>query len=167
MKPPSPASTPLADFSRRSIRCGDGLRQMAGASGHDLPGLRICAEAQHRVQFRATHDWAFPYWSLSAWLKHKVKNAVDFISAFEHFIAERAAHNKADGVICGHIHHAEMRQIGNVLYCNDGDWVESCTALVEDFEGNLSIIHWAEERDTLLNAVEAVEVDAGPPVAAL
>ncbi|HEU0118459.1 MAG TPA: UDP-2,3-diacylglucosamine diphosphatase [Alphaproteobacteria bacterium] len=98
-----------------------------------------------------------PYWSLSAYLKHKVKNAVEHISTFETFIAERAAHNKADGVICGHIHHAEMRQIGDVLYCNDGDWVESCTALVEDFNGNLSIIRWAEQRDALLGACEAVD----------
>jgi UDP-2,3-diacylglucosamine pyrophosphatase LpxH len=49
-------------------------------------------------------------------------------------------------VICGHIHHAEIRESGGVLYCNDGDWVESCTALVEDFEGNLSIVRWADER---------------------
>ncbi len=92
------------------------------------------------------------YWSLSAWLKHKVKNAVDHISAFEHFIAESARHHQTDAVICGHIHHAEIRQIGDVLYCNDGDWVESCTALVEDMDGNLSIIHWLDERDSLLSA---------------
>lgn len=95
----------------------------------------------------------FSYWSLSAYLKHKVKNAVEHISTFEHFIAERAHHHQADGVICGHIHHAEMRQIGPVLYCNDGDWVESCTALVEDLQGNLSILHWADQREQLLNAV--------------
>jgi len=95
----------------------------------------------------------FNYWSLSAWLKHKVKNAVEHIGAFEHFIAESARHHKADGVICGHIHHAEMRQIGDVLYCNDGDWVESCTALVEDMDGNLSIIHWLDEREKLLGAI--------------
>ncbi len=97
----------------------------------------------------------FPYWSLSAYLKHKVKNAVEHISTFEHFIAERAAYHKVDAVVCGHIHHAEMRQIGDVLYCNDGDWVESCTAMVEDMQGQLSIIHWADERDELLDAVES------------
>lgn len=95
----------------------------------------------------------FPYWSLAAFLKHKVKNAVAHISTFEHFIAERARYFEADGVICGHIHHAEMRQAGEVLYCNDGDWVESCTALVEDFDGNLSIIHWPSQRDALLAGV--------------
>ena len=101
--------------------------------------------------------FGFNYWSLSAWLKHKVKNAVDHISAFEHFIAESAQRHQADGVICGHIHHAEMRQIGKVLYCNDGDWVESCTALVEDMEGRLSIIHWLDERDGLLKQAAVVQ----------
>ena len=98
----------------------------------------------------ARHKLGFPYWSLSAYLKHKVKNAVEHISDFENFIAERARHHNADGVVCGHIHHAEMRDIGKVLYCNDGDWVESCTALVEDMQGQLSIIHWPSQRDSLL-----------------
>ena len=98
----------------------------------------------------------FPYWSLSAWLKHKVKDAVDHISAFEHFIAESAKHHHTDGVVCGHIHHAQMRTIGNVLYCNDGDWVESCTALVEDMQGNLSIIDWTKQRESLLATAQAV-----------
>lgn len=93
----------------------------------------------------------FSYWSLSAYLKNKVKNAVNHIGDFERFIAERAQHNHADGVVCGHIHHAQMRDIGKILYCNDGDWVESCTALVEDMSGNLSIVHWAKDRDKLLD----------------
>ena len=101
----------------------------------------------------------FSYWSLSAYLKNKVKNAVSHISDFEHFIAERAAHHKADGVVCGHIHHAQMRTIGDVLYCNDGDWVESCTALVEDMQGNLSIIYWARQRDQLLEAAPVMSLD--------
>jgi len=101
--------------------------------------------------FNTLRRWlGFPYWSLSAYLKHKVKNAVEHIGAFEEFIAECARHQNADAVLCGHIHHAEMRQMGSVLYLNDGDWVESCTALVEDFNGKLSIIHWAEDRDQLL-----------------
>jgi UDP-2,3-diacylglucosamine pyrophosphatase LpxH len=88
----------------------------------------------------------FPYWSLSAYLKHKVKNAVNFISDFEHAVSEEARRRGVDGVICGHIHKAEMRRIGEVLYCNDGDWVESCTALVEDKNGKLEIVHWAAQR---------------------
>ena len=105
----------------------------------------------------------FPYWSLSAWLKHKVKNAVDHISAFEHFIAESARAHQADGVVCGHIHHAEMRQIGDVLYCNDGDWVESCTALVEDWQGNLSLIYWLDDRERLLDLRPVKHKKWSPP----
>jgi UDP-2,3-diacylglucosamine pyrophosphatase LpxH len=104
----------------------------------------------NRIFNWARRKLGFNYWSLSAWLKYKVKNAVDFISAFEHFIAESAQRHQADGIVCGHIHHAQMRQIGNILYLNDGDWVESCTALVEDMEGNLSIIRWLDDREPLL-----------------
>jgi len=86
------------------------------------------------------------YWSLSAYLKHKVKNAVDYIGRFEEAVAEEARRRKVDGVIAGHIHKAEMRRIGDVLYCNDGDWVESCTALVEHMDGRLEILHWVELR---------------------
>ncbi len=88
----------------------------------------------------------FSYWSLSAYLKLKVKNAVQFIDNYETAVAEEARKRGVDGVICGHIHHAEMREIDGILYCNDGDWVESCTALVEHHDGRLEILHWAEER---------------------
>lgn len=83
-----------------------------------------------------------PYWSLSAYLKHKVKNAVQYISEFEMAVAREARERGVDGVICGHIHHAEIRDIDGILYCNDGDWVESCTALSEDQQGNLHLIVW-------------------------
>lgn len=92
----------------------------------------------------------FSYWSLSAYLKQKVKNAVEHIGNYENFIADAARRHKADGVVCGHIHKAEIRMIGNVLYCNDGDWVESCTALVEHRDGRLQIINWPVERAALL-----------------
>jgi UDP-2,3-diacylglucosamine pyrophosphatase LpxH len=84
-----------------------------------------------------------PYWSLSAWLKHKVKNAVEYISRFEEIVAHEARLRGVDGVVCGHIHHAEIRMIGDVLYLNDGDWVESCSALVEDARGHMEILCWA------------------------
>jgi UDP-2,3-diacylglucosamine pyrophosphatase LpxH len=106
----------------------------------------------NRIFNFARRRLGFSYWSLSAWLKHKVKNAVEHISAFEHFIALEARRHKVDGIVCGHIHHAEIRMIDNVLYCNDGDWVESCTALVEDFEGRLSILHWPTEREKVVGA---------------
>ena len=86
----------------------------------------------------------FPYWSLSQFLKHKVKNAVSYITDFEIALAQEARRRGVDGVVCGHIHKAEIRSIGGVLYCNDGDWVESLTALVETEEGELSILHWKE-----------------------
>ncbi len=85
------------------------------------------------------------YWSLSAYLKHRVKNAVEYISRFELAVAEAAAKRGADGVVCGHIHHAEIRDIAGVTYCNDGDWVESCTALVEHADGRLEILHWVAD----------------------
>ncbi|ACI99636.1 UDP-2,3-diacylglucosamine diphosphatase [Rhodospirillum centenum] len=86
----------------------------------------------------------FPYWSISAYLKHRTKKAVEFIGDFEKALADEARRRQVDGVICGHIHHAEMRDMDGVLYCNDGDWVESCTALVEHENGKLEIINWAE-----------------------
>jgi len=95
------------------------------------------------------------YWSLSAYLKHKVKNAVQFVADFEEAVADEAQRRGVDGVVCGHIHHAEMRELSGVLYCNDGDWVESCTALVEHHDGRLEILNWAELRSfDLLEAVQ-------------
>jgi UDP-2,3-diacylglucosamine pyrophosphatase LpxH len=93
---------------------------------------------------RIRRMFGLPYWSLSAWLKHKVKNAVEYVSRFEEIVAHEAQKRGVDGVVCGHIHHAEIRPIGDVLYLNDGDWVESCTALVEDARGNMEILRWAD-----------------------
>ena len=85
----------------------------------------------------------YPYWSLSAWLKRQVKEAVKAIDRFETALAMEARRRGFDGVVCGHIHHAEMRELDGVLYINDGDWVESCTALVEHHDGRLELIDWA------------------------
>jgi len=90
----------------------------------------------------ARRFFGMPYWSLSSYLKQKVKNAVEYVSSFETAVAREARQRGVDGVICGHIHHAEMRNIDGMLYCNDGDWVESCTALTEDASGTLSILQW-------------------------
>jgi UDP-2,3-diacylglucosamine pyrophosphatase LpxH len=87
-----------------------------------------------------------PYRSLSAWAKRQVKGAVKAIDRFETALAAEARRRNLDGVICGHIHHAEMRDLGGVLYVNDGDWVESCTALVEHPDGRLELVDWAERR---------------------
>jgi len=83
-----------------------------------------------------------PYWSLSQWLKDQVKRAVSFVTAFEEALAHAARKRGFDGVVCGHIHRAEIRMIDDILYCNDGDWVESMTALVEHADGRLEIIDW-------------------------
>lgn len=93
--------------------------------------------------------FGMPYWSLSRWLKDHVKNAVEYIGRFENAVALEAERRQVHGVVCGHIHKAEIRQIGNVLYCNDGDWVESCTALVEDYAGKLQIVTWTQALPTL------------------
>ena len=84
----------------------------------------------------------YPYWSLSQYLKHSVKNAVSFISSFETMMARETHRRGCDGVVCGHIHKAEIKDIDGVLYCNDGDWVESLTALAEHADGRLEILHW-------------------------
>lgn len=88
-----------------------------------------------------------PYWSMSAYLKLKVKKAVMYVGDFEAAVAGEAKRRGHDGVVCGHIHHAEMRHIDGILYCNDGDWVESCTALVEHHDGRLELVHWSPHQD--------------------
>ena len=85
-----------------------------------------------------------PYWSLSKYLKLKVKRAVSYVGDFEEAVAREARSRGVHGVVCGHIHHAEMRMIDGVLYCNDGDWVESLTALVEHPDGRLELIDWTQ-----------------------
>ena len=100
----------------------------------------------------------FPYWSFSAWAKLKVKNAVSFIGSFEVALAEEATRNNVDGVICGHIHHAAIRPINGVTYVNIGDFVESCTAVVEHFDGRFEILRW-------LTVGPAVAADAEPVLA--
>jgi len=85
----------------------------------------------------------YPYWSLSAYLKRRVKNAMEYIASFAEAVTDEARRRGFDGVVCGHIHHAEIREAGGLLYCNDGDWVESCSALVEHFGGRLELIDWS------------------------
>ena len=89
----------------------------------------------------------FGYFSLSKYLKHRVKKAVDFIFQFEKNLADYCKKRGYDGVICGHIHHAEIKEIDGVTYMNDGDWVESMTALVEHHSGAWEIVTWTKEHD--------------------
>lgn len=96
------------------------------------------------------------YWSLSAYLKQRVKQAVSFIGAFENALADEARRHSADGVICGHIHHACDRTIDGVRYLNCGDWVESCTAVAETPAGVMTLIHWREAQPRATPLSQAV-----------
>jgi UDP-2,3-diacylglucosamine pyrophosphatase LpxH len=107
-----------------------------------------------------------PYWSMSQYLKHQVKNAVSFISQFECIMATEARRRGCDGVVCGHIHKAEIRSIDGMLYCNDGDWVESLTALVETFDGELRLVNWGARQLKPLNPGRIDDVIDGPVDAA-
>ncbi|MCC7275063.1 MAG: UDP-2,3-diacylglucosamine diphosphatase [Alphaproteobacteria bacterium] len=111
--------------------------------------LAVLGDAGYNLLMAANHWFnvlrrrcGFPYWSLSAYVKQRVKNAVEYVGRFEQAVADEARRRQVHGVVCGHIHKAEMRTIDGVLYCNDGDWVESCTALVEHFDGRLEILDW-------------------------
>ncbi len=99
-----------------------------------------------------------PHWSLSAYLKHKAKTAVQYIGSFEEAVAQAARKRAVDAVVCGHIHHAEIRDINGMLYCNDGDWVESCSSLVEDMNGYLRLIDWPKLRAQLREEPVALPV---------
>jgi UDP-2,3-diacylglucosamine pyrophosphatase LpxH len=104
-----------------------------------------------------------PYWSLSKHAKAKVKNAVAFISKFEEVVAHAAGTRGVDGVVCGHIHTADMRVINGVEYYNDGDWVEGCNALVEHFDGRMEILNWADviaERERAKPSADVVRIAA-------
>jgi UDP-2,3-diacylglucosamine pyrophosphatase LpxH len=107
-----------------------------------------------------------PYWSLSAWLKRKVKNALEYICRFEFAVAREVRERGFDGVVCGHIHHAALKTIDGVLYINDGDWVESCTALVEDMRGHLEILCWASTGARKPAATGSVQDVVAAPVPA-
>jgi UDP-2,3-diacylglucosamine pyrophosphatase LpxH len=121
---------------------------------------------------RVRRRLGFGYWSLSAFLKAKVKNALQFVENYETAVAEEARRRGVDGVICGHIHKAEMREIDGITYINDGDWVESCTALAENPDGSLELLEWAKLRSwsvidrTLSSEFDLLEIAETESVAA-
>lgn len=100
---------------------------------------------------RIRHRLGLPYWSLSAWTKLKVKRAVQVIDRFETALTGEARRRGVDGVICGHIHNPEIRDIDGITYVNDGDWVESCTAVIEHHDGRLEVVHWGDAQNVSLN----------------
>ena len=99
----------------------------------------------NRIVARARRMAGLPYWSFSAWAKLRVKRAVNFISAFQELVASEARRSGVDGVICGHIHHAAIEMIDGIRYINTGDWVESCSAVVEHFDGTFEIVRWQRD----------------------
>jgi UDP-2,3-diacylglucosamine pyrophosphatase LpxH len=137
----------LADGRRLWVVHGDfadGVIRHAKWLAHVGDTLYDLALWLNRVFNRVRARLGLGYWSLSQYLKHKVKNAVSFISDFEQTLTREARRRGYDGVVCGHIHRAEIRDVDGLLYCNDGDWVESLTALVETQAGKLQLIEWKE-----------------------
>lgn len=119
------------------VQCGPWLAKL-GAHAYDrLLALNGLVNRVRRIL-------GLRYWSLAGYLKQRVKNAVSYIGNFEQAVAMEAGRREADGMICGHIHHAEMREIEGILYANCGDWVESCTALVEHHDGRLELMRWTD-----------------------
>jgi UDP-2,3-diacylglucosamine pyrophosphatase LpxH len=135
----------------------DGRRYLV-IHGHQFDGLTHMNRLLERVGARLydsildLNHWVnrggrrlgFRYWSFAAYLKSRAKTAVKYVTEFETAMTRLAESQQVDGVICGHIHRAEMQRIGSLDYFNCGDWVESRTALVEDFAGNFSLIHFHE-----------------------
>lgn len=113
--------------------------------------IALIGDTAYDLTMRANHRFnqlrrllGMRYWSLSAFAKNSVKNAVNIVSEFEESVARECRRRGLDGVVCGHIHHAEIRDIDGVQYLNSGDWVESCTALAEDFNGRIQVIRWVQ-----------------------
>ena len=139
----------VVKYARWLAFLGDNAYELALSLNHHLNRVR--------------RKLGMPYWSLSAYLKRRVKQAVQFISDFEEAVVREAKKRKADGVICGHIHTPEISMIDGVHYCNDGDWVESCSALVEHHDGRFELIHWADryaEADPTLKTADVSTVHA-------
>jgi UDP-2,3-diacylglucosamine pyrophosphatase LpxH len=108
-------------------------------------GYEVLLNLNHILHFFRQKLGIKRYWSLSKYVKDNVKKSVSFITDFEQILAQHARHKGYDGIICGHIHKAEMKMIEGIEYKNSGDWVESCTALVETLDGEWKIIHWYDD----------------------
>ena len=124
------------------VRCNRLERWVGDWSYELLLWLNRCGNGLRRC-------FKLPYWSLAYYIKNRVKNARQAIDAFERAAAAKCHQSGVDGIVCGHIHQPEMRYISGKLYCNDGDWVESCTALVEHVDGLLELVHWGDLRQPL------------------
>jgi UDP-2,3-diacylglucosamine pyrophosphatase LpxH len=153
----------MADGRRLWVLHGDafdGVIQCARWLAHLGDSLYEFTLRLNRHLNRARAWLGLPYWSLSAYLKHKVKRALNYVTSFEEAVAQEARRRGHHGVVCGHIHRAEMREIDGVLYCNDGDWVESRTALVEHLDGRLELVQWGSVDHRLQPATERLKETA-------
>lgn len=122
-----------------AVKCGGWLAGVFGDWMYDI--LLFINRWSNRIRLRLN----YPYWSLANFLKPRIGQAAAYIARFETAAAHEARQRGFDGIICGHIHKAELTDIGGVCYANDGDWVESCAALVEHADGRLEVLHWAAE----------------------
>jgi len=135
----------LADGRRLWLTHGDyfdAVVQYAKWLAHVGDNLYELTLKLNRYLAKLRSHLGLPYWSLSAYLKHKVKSALNYVTAFEDALAQEAKRRGFHGVVCGHIHHAQIREIDGILYCNDGDWVESRSAMIENFDGSLELLYW-------------------------
>jgi len=119
-----------------AVKCSRWLAWLGGGA-YDL-ALRL-----NRAVNGLRRLFGLPHWSIANYLKLRLRNAVRYVEAFEHAAARAAAQRKLHGIVCGHIHRPMVRNIDGILYCNDGDWVENCTALVEEHSGRISMWSWA------------------------
>lgn len=153
------------EIEREQIHTSADGRRFLVSHGDELDG-----DVHFHPLLQAIGDWAYnlllaanrhlnrlrrwlgrDYWSLSYFVKRRSERAARYIRRFEQAGARRAQQGGYDGFICGHIHKGEIAEYDGVLYCNDGDWVEHCTALVERFDGRLQLIHWSDQRAILVS----------------
>jgi len=130
--------------------------------------LAYIGDKAYNILIRANHwlnvcrnAFKLPYWSLSQYLKLKVKSAVSFISAFEHVMVTETRRRGCDGIVCGHIHKPELKTVDGIIYGNDGDWVESRSALVEHLDGSLELLDWDQICKNTAGMAEVPAVEDG------
>ena len=142
----------LMDGRKMLVSHGDELDHVVRVSGVNAAVGDIAYDFLLTLS-RWTHGFrglfGQPYWSLSSFVKTRVPQAVKAIALYEHAAAQEAIRLGYDGIICGHLHVPKIDMIEGVLYCNDGDWIDSCSSLIETHEGELQLIHWADERQLL------------------
>lgn len=153
-----------ADGRRYLVMHGDEFDVVA----HHARWLAIIGDVGYELALASNRpiNWVrrrfgFGYWSLSAYLKYRVKSAVNVIGDFENMLSGEARRRGVDGIICGHIHHAQSTTFGDVHYVNCGDWVESCTAVVEHDDGQLEVVRWRDVVKARSNLAEGAGRQVG------